>query len=92
MIAHDKHEKKLVSVMSEMGYTLLGVTPFKNADKFYFYKKDSKHLYNVEIMFNGQGYCLKLGQENSLKVIDLKYDLTFDKMIDNIMSFNEKGR
>jgi len=90
MIAHDKHEKKLVSALSEVGYTLLGITPFSNADKFYFYKKVGGHLYNIEIMYNGKGYCLKVGQENGFKIIDLKYDLTWELLIDKIMLFNLK--
>jgi hypothetical protein len=91
MIAHDKHERKLVSALSEVGYTLLGITPFKNADKFYFYKKVNGELYNIEIMYNGKGYCLKVGQDNAFKIIDLKYDLTWEQLIDKIVSFNTKG-
>lgn len=92
MNTQDKHEKKLVSALSEVGYTLLGITPFTNADKFYFYKKIDGRLYNIEIMYNGKGYCLKVGQENGFKVIDLKYDLTWEQLIDKIVLFNEKGR
>ncbi len=92
MLAQDKHEKKLVSALSEVGYTLLGITPFRNADKFYFYKKVDGHLYNIEIMYNGKGYCLKVGQENGFRIIDLKYDLTWQQLIDKIVLFNEKAR
>lgn len=92
MIAHDRHEKKLVSALEEVGYSLVGITPFLNADKFYFYKKDNKNMYNIEVIFNGQGYCLKVGKENVFKVIDMKYTLTWQQLIDNIVLFNEKGR
>jgi hypothetical protein len=91
MIAHDKHEKMLVESLSEVGYSLVGITPFQNADKFYFYKKDSKHMYNIEIIYNGHGYCLKVGKENVFKVIDMKYSLTWENLIDNIVLFNKKG-
>ena len=92
MIAHDKHEKKLVGALEEIGYSLVGITPFANADKFYFYKKDNRNLSNIEIIYNGKGYCLKVGQENAFKIIDLKYSLTWEQLIDNIVLFNEKGR
>lgn len=92
MLAQDKHEKKLVSALSEIGYTLLGITPFRNADKFYFYKKVNGELYNIEIMYNGKGYCLKVGENNGFKIIDLKYDLTWKELIDKIVLFNEKAR
>lgn len=92
MLAQDKHEKKLVSALSEVGYTLLGITPFTNADKFYFYKKVNGELYNIEIMYNGKGYCLKVGENNGFKIIDLKYDLTWKELIDKIVLFNEKAR
>ena len=91
MIAHDKHEKKLVDLFSEVGYSLAGITPFSNADKFYFYKKDSKHLYNIEVIYNGKGYCLKVGKENVFKVIDLTYSLTWQQLVDNIVLFEKKG-
>ena len=90
MLAQDKHEKKLVSALSEVGYTLLGITPFTNADKFYFYKKVNGELYNIEIMYNGKGYCLKVGENNGFKIIDLKYDLTWEQLIDKIVLFNKK--
>lgn len=90
MLAQDKHEKKLVSALSEVGYTLLGITPFRNADKFYFYKKVNGELYNIEIMYNGKGYCLKVGENNGFKIIDLKYDLTWEQLIDKIVLFNRK--
>jgi hypothetical protein len=92
MIAHDKHEKKLVGALENIGYSLVGITPFLNADKFYFYKKDNRHLSNIEIIYNGKGYCLKVGKENAFKIIDLKYSLTWKQLIDNIVLFNEKGR
>lgn len=91
MIAHDRHEKKLVGALEKVGYSLLGITPFANADKFYFYKKKNKSMSNIEIIYNGQGYCLKLGKENSLRVVDLKYSLTWQQLIDNIVLFNSKG-
>ena len=91
MIAQDRHEKKLIAALSEIGYSLLGITPFANADKFYFYKKDNKHISNIEIIYNGKGYCLKVGQENALKIIDLTYSLTWEQLIDKIVLFNSKG-
>ena len=90
MIEYDKHEKKLIKEVAKYGFELLGVTPFLNADKFYFYKKKNRTLYNVEIIFNGEGYCLKLGEENVFKVIDMKYTLTWKTLFDNISLFAKK--
>ena len=90
MIEYDKHERKLVKEVAKYGFELLGITPFLNADKFYFYKKHKGILYNVEIIFNGQGYCLKLGKENVFKVIDMKYTLTWKTLFDNISLFASK--
>jgi hypothetical protein len=70
---------------------LAGVTPFSNADKFYFYKKGAKHMYNIEVIYNGKGYCLKVGKENVFKVIDLTYSLTWQQLVDNIVLFEKKG-
>lgn len=88
---HDRHERKLVSALESLRFELLGITPFLNADKFYFYKKTSKDLLNIEIIFNGQGYCLKLGRNNSFKNIDLQYGLNWQSMFEHINEFVEKA-
>lgn len=88
---HDRHERKLVGEFEKIGFTLLGITPFLNADKFYFYKKTSKDLLNIEVIFNGQGYCLKLGRNNSFKNINLQYGLNWEAMFEHITEFMEKA-
>lgn len=84
---HDRHEKKLVDEMSKHGFALLGITPFLNADKFYFYKKNSSGTINVELIYNGQGYCMSVGKNNSLKAINMKYQLKWEEVFENIKNY-----
>jgi hypothetical protein len=87
MIYKDRHERKLISALSELSFSLTGITPFQNADKFYFYRKDSKDLLNIEIIFNGQGYCLSLGKNNQLKPVNMKFELTWETMLKEVVKF-----
>jgi hypothetical protein len=48
-------------------------------------------MYNIEVIYNGKGYCLKVGKENVFKVIDLTYSLTWQQLVDNIVLFEKKG-
>jgi hypothetical protein len=91
MTKQDRHEAKLVNALEVLKFDLLGVTPFANADKFYFYRKTSRDLLNIEIIYNGHGYCLKLGRNNSFKVIDLQYGLNWETMFEHINAFVEKN-
>lgn len=84
---HDRHERKLVKALNELGFDLAGITPFKNSDKFYFYKRETKQLWNIEIIYNGVGYCLSVGKNNVFKAINLKFGLSWEKLFEEIKIF-----
>jgi hypothetical protein len=93
MKQNDAFEKHLIDVFENMGLSLLGITPYGNFDKFYFYRQvKNDEVINANIWFNGQGYCLFTGKNNILKTQNDKFELSYDEMIALVEGFAEKNK
>jgi len=88
----DRHERELVGAVSELGFRLTGIVPYLNYDSFMFYRPVGDVLYNVNVLYNGKGYCLATGQDNVLVYQNDKFTLQREELLERIANFGKKHK
>lgn len=88
----NRHEEELVQSLGDLGFLLAAIVPHGNYDIFMFYRDVKDNLYNVSILYNGNGYALAMGQDNELVYHTKTFTLPREELLNVIKAFAKKNR
>jgi hypothetical protein len=83
----EKHETKLIDFVTKQGFKLVRKIKQTNHDEYIFEKNDNGVKLNLEIAYNGVGYCISTGRDDYIFYQNNKFQLNWRNVAFNVYHF-----
>ena len=88
---NQQDEIEFIVSLEDMGLYLEATIPHRNYDEYVFNRQYINEIINVEVWFNGTGYCLFMGKDNVLITYNDLFTMPREELYKQVKAFLNKN-